>query len=139
MVDAFVLDIGRLEPNLEKRRAIYELQLSKEEWKNTKNFLDLLAVSFFCICLVQIADHVLFVKHADNAQQAFSSDNVSTLHLALPALEALHSAWTSRVKREKYVRFKPALEAGLAKIEEYYERTGLCDAYLIAMCMFFSR
>ena len=73
------------------------------------------------------------VQHADNAQQAFSSDKGSTLHLALPALEALHKAWTKRAKRVKYIDFVPALNAGLAKIAEYYDRTADSDAYTFAM------
>ncbi|KAI9510616.1 hypothetical protein F5148DRAFT_1147405 [Russula earlei] len=32
--------------------------------------------------------------HADNVQQAFSSDWATTLHLALPILEASHKAWS---------------------------------------------
>ena len=35
-------------------------------------------------------------QHTDNVQHAFSSDRGTTLHLALPALEALHKAWTTR-------------------------------------------
>jgi hypothetical protein len=73
-------------------------------------------------------------QHSDNAQQAFSSDRGTTLHLALPALEALHKAWSKRVGHEKYGDFIPALSAGLAKIEEYYDRTSDSNAYTFAMC-----
>ncbi|KAF8219919.1 hypothetical protein L208DRAFT_1336728, partial [Tricholoma matsutake] len=69
-----------------------------------------------------------------NAQQAFSSDRGSTLHLALPALEALHKSWTKRAERIKYFDFVPALNAGLAKIAEYYDCTADSDAYTFAMC-----
>jgi hypothetical protein len=72
-------------------------------------------------------------QHADNAQHAFSSDQAVTLHLALPALEALHKAWTNRLTREKYKDFLPALQAGLAKIEECYDRTADSDTYTFAM------
>jgi hypothetical protein len=51
----------------------------------------------------------------------------------LPALEALHKAWTKRAARSKYRDFVPALKAGLAKIEEYYDRTADSDAYMFAM------
>jgi hypothetical protein len=73
-------------------------------------------------------------QHADKAQHAFSSDQGTTLHLALPALEALHKAWSTRLTREKYHDFAPALEAGLEKVTEYYERTADLDAYTFAMC-----
>ena len=72
-------------------------------------------------------------QHADNAQHAFSSDRGTTLHLALPALEALHKAWTTRLTRTKYQEFSSALEAGLSKVEEYYERTRDLDAYTFVM------
>lgn len=74
-----------------------------------------------------------FYQHADNAQQAFSSDQVSTLHLAIPALEALHRAWLSRAEGLKYNRFAPALKAAYTKIDEYYEKTTESPAYILAM------
>jgi hypothetical protein len=80
-----------------------------------------------------VTDLGLVKQHADNAQQAFSSDQGPSLHLALPALEVLHKAWTKRAARIKYGDFVPALNAGLAKIEEYYDRTAQSDAYTFAM------
>lgn len=56
------------------------------------------------------------------------------MHLELPALEALHKAWTKQADRSKYRDFVPALKAGLDKIEEYYDRTADSDAYTFAMC-----
>jgi hypothetical protein len=60
---------------------------------------------------------------------------VSTLHLAIPALEALHRAWSSRAERPKYERFFPALEAAYKKIDNYYEKTTKSPAYVLAMSM----
>ena len=62
------------------------------------------------------------------------SDQGTTLNLALPTLEALHKAWTKRAARSKYHDFIPALEAGLAKIEEYYDHTADSDMYTFAIC-----
>jgi hypothetical protein len=67
------------------------------------------------------------------AQQAFSSDAGTTLHLAIPALETLHKAWSSRAGRAKYARFAPALNAAASKIDEYYEKTTESPAYVMAM------
>ena len=78
------------------------------------------------------------LQHADNAQQAFSSDQASTLHLAIPALEALHKAWSSRALRVKYERFVPALEVACKKIDKYYEKTTDSPAYIIAMSKWYS-
>jgi len=69
----------------------------------------------------------------DNAQQAFSSDQLATLHLALPALEALHKAWTTQLSCGKYKDFFPALQAGLTKVEEYYNRMAELDTYTFVM------
>jgi hypothetical protein len=72
-------------------------------------------------------------QHADNAQQAFSSEQVSTLHLAIPALEALHRAWSTRADRPKYEYFVNALHAACTKINEYYEKTTESPAFIMAM------
>jgi hypothetical protein len=77
--------------------------------------------------------YLTLYKHADNAQQAFSSEQASTLHLAIPALEALHRAWSSRAQRPKYERFAHALECACTKIDEYYEKTTETSAYIMAM------
>ncbi|KAG1900855.1 uncharacterized protein F5891DRAFT_980060 [Suillus fuscotomentosus] len=73
--------------------------------------------------------------HADNTQQAFSSDTGPALHFALPALEGLHKAWTSRSNSSKYAPFHTALTAATEKIQEYYEKSAECDAYIISMLL----
>jgi len=77
----------------------------------------------------------MIYKHADNAQQAFSSEHVSTLNMAIPALEALHRAWSSRAERPKYHQFAYALELACIKIDVYYEKTTESLAYIMAMGM----
>jgi hypothetical protein len=67
------------------------------------------------------------------AQQAFSTDLGSTLHLAIPALETLHKAWSSRAERVKYSCFAPALGAAAEKLDEYYEKTTDSPAYIMSM------
>jgi hypothetical protein len=57
----------------------------------------------------------------------------STLHLALPALETLHSTWSGRAKNLKYSCFWGALEEAVAKVDEYYQKTSTSDAYTFAM------
>jgi hypothetical protein len=71
----------------------------------------------------------------DVAQQAFSSDVGTTLHLAIPALEILHRAWSSCATQSKYAHFAPALNAAAQKLDEYYERTTESLAYVMAMCL----
>ncbi|GBE78338.1 hypothetical protein SCP_0112230 [Sparassis crispa] len=96
-VDAFVRKMARKEKDRAKRQKLDDLQLSTDKWDCVHLFLNLLT-------------------HADNAQQAFLSDSGPALHLALPALEALHKAWSNRVEQEKYTPFAKALKAGIAKI-----------------------
>jgi hypothetical protein len=79
--------------------------------------------------------NIVLPQHADNAQQAFSSDNISTLHLAIPALESLYRAWSSRADHVKYSPFAPAVHAACEKINEYYEKTTQSLAYIMAMSM----
>ena len=50
-------------------------------------------------------------------------------------LHTLHKAWAKHAAHAKYINFVPALNAGLAKIEEYYDQTTQSDAYTFAMHM----
>ena len=75
----------------------------------------------------------MYTQSADLAQQAFSYDNTPTLHTGLPALEALHKSWTTKAAAPKYSPFVEALEAALAKVEEYYDKTSTSYAYTFVM------
>jgi hypothetical protein len=66
----------------------------------------------------------------------FSSEQTCTLHLAIPALEALHRAWSSRAGHLKYDRFANALEAACTKIDNYYKKATELPAYIMTMSMF---
>lgn len=66
----------------------------------------------------------------------FSSSKNTTLHLAIPALESLYRAWSTRVTSEKYAFFKVPLKAAAEKVNEYYEKTETTDAYTLAMSRF---
>jgi hypothetical protein len=70
-----------------------------------------------------------------SAQQAFSSDDGPSLHSGLPSLEALHKAWSSCAKKDKYFDFSTALDDAAAKIAEYYDKTAASDAFLLSMGM----
>ncbi|KAG1875394.1 hypothetical protein DFJ58DRAFT_721226 [Suillus subalutaceus] len=89
-VDTFVYELGLHEANLTKRAKIDQLKLHEDEWARIALFTSLLA-------------------HANKAQQSFSSDRGASLHLALPALEALHKAWLTHSKHPKYESFCQAL------------------------------
>lgn len=130
-VDTFISELRWEETDISKRDRIHALKLNKNEWANVSIFLSLLAVCIRAVNLFYLT--VRLQQHADNAQQAFSSDQVSTLHLGIPALEALHRAWSSRAARPKYAQFAAALNAACDKIDDYYEKTTDSSAYIIAM------
>ncbi|KAJ7627444.1 ribonuclease H-like domain-containing protein [Roridomyces roridus] len=115
-VDQFVSEIAALERDREKREKLENLQLTVDEWERVDLFL-----------------HVL--QAAQSSQQQFSSDLRSTLHLAIPALEKLHSKWTSKLSDDKYLPFKDAIEAALAKVDEYYQKTDNTHSYALAMVL----
>ena len=73
------------------------------------------------------------MQHADDAQQAFSSGSRPLLHNALPAIETLYTAWQSASTKPQYAPFVPALEAEMAKLNEYYKRTAESEVHVIAM------
>ncbi|KAG1779171.1 hypothetical protein EV702DRAFT_1044108 [Suillus placidus] len=70
---------------------------------------------------------------AELAQHSFSSEEGPTLHLALPALKALHSAWSSHSAQIKYIDFHQALDAAIDKILDYYMKSASSDAHIMAM------
>jgi hypothetical protein len=91
----------------------------------------------YFLASVNWADHLFILQYANVGQQAFSSDAGTTLHLAIPALEMLHWAWSSRAEWPKYTHFAPALNAAAQKLDEYYEKMTDSPAYIMAMCVWF--
>ena len=73
------------------------------------------------------------MKHADDAQQAFSSGSRPSLHYAIPAIETMYTASQNASLKPRYAPFVPALEAAMEKLNEYYKRTAESDAHIIAM------
>ncbi|KAJ3562023.1 hypothetical protein NP233_g9835 [Leucocoprinus birnbaumii] len=115
-INNFLYLIARDEKDDNKKQKLCELALSDDEWKRVKEL----------VCLNQLAD---------SAQHAFSTETEPALHHGLPALEALHAAWSSHAEKEKYSRYAPALHAGINKILEYYEKTSTSHAYALSMVL----
>lgn len=113
-VDSFVHEIAAAERDRERRQKLMNLQLTDDEW--------------FRICTL-----LALLGKSEQAQQSFSSDRGPAVHLALPALEALHKAWHSRSLKRDYVDFWEGLEAGVKKIAGYYEKSAESDVYIMAM------
>nr|VWO99711.1 Uncharacterized protein [Ganoderma boninense] len=115
-VNKFVIAIRSAERDHDKRQKLLKIDLSNEEWARVDGLTQLL-------------------EYTDDAQQSFSADHAPSLHHALPALEALHMAWTCRANRRQFALFKDALDAGIATISEYYNKTDVSDIYTIAMLL----
>ena len=79
-----------------------------------------------------------FIKYTNDAQQAFSSSSTPSLQNALPALERMYAAWEKSSSKPRYVCFIPALDAGMAKLDKYYQRSAASDAHIMAMGNIFS-
>ena len=76
------------------------------------------------------------IQHANDAHQAFSSASTLSLHNALPALERLHAVWEKASSKYRYLSFVPALNVGMAKLNQYYECSRESDAHILAMGTF---
>ena len=128
--------MGLQERDLARCAKINCLRLAPNEWTRVGQFADLLSVCHSYYWTKSYAES--FLQYADVAQQAFSSDAGTMLHLAIPALETLHRAWSSRTERLKYACFAPVLSAAAQKIDEYYEKTTDSPAYIMVMRACFS-
>ena len=137
-IDEFVLELGLKESNSEKRRKLTSLALNEDEWARVRLFCHVLQVRTLS-CALTLLMHG-FIQHANNAQQAFSSSSTPSLQNALPALERMHAAWEKASSKDRYSHFVPALNAGMAKLNQYYQRSAALDAHIMAMgkCSSFS-
>ena len=115
----------------EKKLKLMNLTPSETDWRYVKHFTGILNVSSVCI-----GPHYALpssIQVPDSVQQSFSAEKFPSLHKVLPALEAVHSEWSKMAGLSKFDRFKPALQAGITKIETYYERTSFSSAYIFSM------
>ncbi|KIK95037.1 hypothetical protein PAXRUDRAFT_141620, partial [Paxillus rubicundulus Ve08.2h10] len=59
----------------------------------------------------------------------------SLLAHALPALEALHKAWSTHSDSGRYKAFRDGLNAAVDKLAEYYNHTADSDAYTLIVLL----
>jgi hypothetical protein len=72
--------MGLLEHDLPKHQNIDFLKLSSVEWRHVGQFADLLSVCYSLLYEI-LSILTIITQYADVAQQAFSSEQGSTLHL----------------------------------------------------------
>jgi hypothetical protein len=56
-----------------------------------------------------------------------------TLQHALPALKRLFTYWERSAGKACYEAFVPALNAGMAKLNDYYKQSAKSDTHIMAM------
>jgi len=57
------------------------------------------------------------------------------LYNTIPALEKMYSKWEKFRETPEAEPFRSALDAALAKVDEYYKKTAESDAHIMAMRM----
>ena len=131
--DAFVDELCWEEQDLAKCDKIYELKLTSEEWEQVDTFLGLLSV---CVQYF-IHQHWLICcsMPTTHSKHFHLNSFISTLHLAIPVLEALYKAWSSQADHTKYQAFADTLYAACKKVDEYYEKTTKSPVYIMSMSM----
>ena len=131
-IDEFVLELGLKESSCEKCRKITSLALNSEEWMRVHLFCNILQVRTTTCVDSNVLMHDS-IQHASDTQQAFSSSSTPTLQNALPALEKMHAAWKKASSKSRYSCFIPALNAGMVKLDQYYNHSAKLDAHIMAM------
>ncbi|KAF5355385.1 hypothetical protein D9757_014616 [Collybiopsis confluens] len=115
-IDIFILKLISTETSAFKKSKLKQLRMNDSDWESLSEFASLL-------------------EFADDAQQAFSSDQYPSLYLAIPALETLHARWSECRDDMVYAAYKPALTASLDVVQKYYDKTANNDAYIYAMLL----
>jgi hypothetical protein len=101
--------------------------LTEGEWELLALIKEVLQVC--CPLLLTVSHFSPFIapQHPRDAQATFSSETHPTVWRTIPTLECLLVNWKNLSKIPKFVRVKPALEKGIAKIEKWYKATSQSD------------
>ncbi|TFK18137.1 hypothetical protein FA15DRAFT_603846 [Coprinopsis marcescibilis] len=90
--------------------------LQTEEWST---------LSIYCT--------ILQVPHA--FQQCLSAEKTLTLHEALPNFHSMMKVWENmKAEHPNYINL---IDAGLSKLQEYWEKVKDVPAYTLVMCLFY--
>lgn len=81
----------------------------------------------------RVNDAWSIVSDANNIQHLFSSVSHPVLWRAIPAFEALQTAWEEKRAMNKYRMYADAIECGLEKLRKYYHKFDEKDVYILAL------
>jgi hypothetical protein len=85
----------------------------------------------------RVADARDILKDSNDIQELFSSEQQPTLWRALPAIEELQTAWEDKRKKPRFILYRDAISAGLAKLQKYYSRVDAKPVFILALGKFF--
>jgi hypothetical protein len=66
-------------------------------------------------------------------QHCFSYERLPTLWRALPAIEALQTAWEAKRDDPRFAIYSDAINEGLAKLQKYYSRFDEKPSYVLSL------
>jgi hypothetical protein len=78
----------------------------------------------------------MYLQDSNDIQQLFSSEQQPTLWRALPAIEELQTAWEEKRKLVRFVLYRDAIDAGLAKLRKYYLRCDTKPVFILSLGKF---
>jgi hypothetical protein len=111
-----------------------KFKLSEADWDALSRFADILEVRQSSDDIYSSDQHLDQKPHA--FQQKLSAEATPTLQDALPSFEKLVQSWKKH--QHRHPETAHIVAAGLDKIEGYSARASVVDAYMLAMCLFFS-
>lgn len=76
----------------------------------------------------------LSIKEAALVQQRFSAERTPTVYRILPVYERFRDNWAALRARDDMRTLATALDAGIASIEKYYNKTEKQPANIVCLC-----
>jgi hypothetical protein len=80
-----------------------------------------------------VDDTCNIISDVNTIQHIFSQNHLATLWQVIPAFEELQTAWETKQKLPKFVPYKDAIQNGLDKIHQYYNKFDEKPVYMLAL------
>ena len=108
-------------------------RLYARDWIQIEAFAKILEVCFFIIFIITYIYICAQVPHA--FQQKLSSEKTPTLCEALPSFQRMITTWEQY--KQDMPEYAQIIEAGLSKLQTYFNLAIQVPAYQLAICMKF--
>ena len=93
-----------------------KFEISSAEWAALQAFSDILKACHYVSAYVDLCSDVFQIPHV--FQQILSGEKTSTLGMSLAAFEVMAAKWKKH--RDAHPEFADVIDAGLDKLDEYY-------------------